>query len=391
MSASSTFVVFLQQKNKKKLEGVKLQPQRGAGLTYSQAAKQIATKKSLHIDEVELSDPVTGAILTATDQQLLPSATVLFRRCQYAAKPAEPNPTGRPLPPPSVSVPLARGGQPAPPCQANHAPAYPDKSRPAGPNAHRLLAAPPEYPAAADPGLVAALRVLGLRPGAGVHDIKTAYHSLAKAHHPDKSAAPDAATTFRSIHTAYSMLVECSFGLPHAAAQSMPAQQRPTAVVTPPPEILCTVCNRFMRDAVIVRCCYTSFCAECCRQISCPSCAQPTAHFDAPLANRNLQAAVKSFTAAHPECTAAHHHSPPADAPDFPIVVAQPSPNNPSSAGRRHAGHHSGGIKKRRGGGGAWGAGRQSGGGLGWRCVSCWYENQPWRPHCRKCTCARMY
>ena len=44
MSASSTFVVFLQQKNKKKLEGVKLQPQRGAGLTYSQAAKQIATR-----------------------------------------------------------------------------------------------------------------------------------------------------------------------------------------------------------------------------------------------------------------------------------------------------------------------------------------------------------
>lgn len=49
---------------------------------------------------------------------------------------------------------------------------------------------------------------LGVSSGASLADIKKAYRHQAALHHPDRSAAPDAATRFRAVQEAYDVLAD---------------------------------------------------------------------------------------------------------------------------------------------------------------------------------------
>lgn len=70
---------------------------------------------------------------------------------------------------------------------------------------------------------------LGLRPGACREEVRVAFCALARAHHPDKSAALDATARFRDVHEAYRRLMSstqshsgcssaCQHGAPAAAS-----------------------------------------------------------------------------------------------------------------------------------------------------------------------------
>ena len=67
------------------------------------------------------------------------------------------------------------------------------------------------------------------------------------------------------------------------------------------PEYICTLCSQVMKDAVIVRCCYVSFCDTCCAHAfetcgRCPSCKTPGSHAGSTLANRNLRVAIRAVS-----------------------------------------------------------------------------------------------
>lgn len=51
-------------------------------------------------------------------------------------------------------------------------------------------------------------KVLGLAPGAGEKQIKTAYRKLALKYHPDRNSSPEAAQKFQSITEAYNYLLD---------------------------------------------------------------------------------------------------------------------------------------------------------------------------------------
>ena len=50
-------------------------------------------------------------------------------------------------------------------------------------------------------------RILGLKPGASLAEVKTAYRNLAKIYHPDKDPSPDSVAMYREIRTAYEKLM----------------------------------------------------------------------------------------------------------------------------------------------------------------------------------------
>jgi DnaJ-domain-containing protein 1 len=68
---------------------------------------------------------------------------------------------------------------------------------------HQHSAADPA-PADADPSLLAALQVLGLRSGASREAIKDAHRRLVKRHHPDMGGQ---AADFHRINAAYQLLL----------------------------------------------------------------------------------------------------------------------------------------------------------------------------------------
>ena len=63
-----------------------------------------------------------------------------------------------------------------------------------------------------DPGLEAALAVLGLAAGADRDQVTSAYRRLARATHPDVSPTPDAAARFAAVANAYRRAVEAPRG-----------------------------------------------------------------------------------------------------------------------------------------------------------------------------------
>ena len=63
-----------------------------------------------------------------------------------------------------------------------------------------------------DPGLEAALAVLGLAAGADRDQVTSAYRRLARATHPDVSPTPDAAARFAAVANAYRRAVEAARG-----------------------------------------------------------------------------------------------------------------------------------------------------------------------------------
>lgn|SRR6187200_700477 len=63
-----------------------------------------------------------------------------------------------------------------------------------------------------DPGLEAALALLGLAAGADRDQVTSAYRRLARATHPDVSSTPDAATRFAAVSNAYRRAVEATRG-----------------------------------------------------------------------------------------------------------------------------------------------------------------------------------
>ena len=50
-------------------------------------------------------------------------------------------------------------------------------------------------------------RILGIRPGASLAEIKSAYRYLAKIYHPDKDPSPDSIAMYSEIRTAYEKLM----------------------------------------------------------------------------------------------------------------------------------------------------------------------------------------
>lgn len=114
-------------------------------------------------------------------------------------------------------------------------------------------------------------------------------------------------------------------GLPRPSSQFV----GPVPVV-PPTEFMCPLCNDYMRDAVIINCCYQSFCQACIedalgpeRRCSCPACHTPTPEGSPKLviANRNLRAAITRLLNAISKST----QDPDASSPPF-----SPSPSPPS-------------------------------------------------------------
>ncbi len=63
-----------------------------------------------------------------------------------------------------------------------------------------------------DPGLEAALALLGLAAGADRDQVTSAYRRLARATHPDVSSTPDAAARFAAVANAYRRAVEATRG-----------------------------------------------------------------------------------------------------------------------------------------------------------------------------------
>ena len=51
-------------------------------------------------------------------------------------------------------------------------------------------------------------KILGIKPGATLAEIKAAYRSLAKQYHPDHDQSPDAVIMYKEIHAAYKALLD---------------------------------------------------------------------------------------------------------------------------------------------------------------------------------------
>lgn len=70
----------------------------------------------------------------------------------------------------------------------------------------------------ADPGPA---RILGLAPGASLHDARRAYLAAARRLHPDINSARDAAEAFVAVHTAWETLSRNAAGRPAAVGRGV--------------------------------------------------------------------------------------------------------------------------------------------------------------------------
>ncbi|KAI8939482.1 hypothetical protein NX059_003255 [Plenodomus lindquistii] len=69
---------------------------------------------------------------------------------------------------------------------------------------------------------------LGLQPGASVPEIKTAFHALAKQHHPDKTGVTDS-TIFRKAREAFEKLTDNEFRAKYDMSHRPRRSAAPTA------------------------------------------------------------------------------------------------------------------------------------------------------------------
>ena len=87
-----------------------------------------------------------------------------------------------------------------------------------------------------DPGLEAALALLGLATGADRDQVTSAYRRLARATHPDVSSTPDAAARFAAVANAYHRAVEATRGQetgPPSTATTTPRERSSTSGAEP--------------------------------------------------------------------------------------------------------------------------------------------------------------
>ena len=75
---------------------------------------------------------------------------------------------------------------------------------------------------------------LGLSPGAGEEEVRSAYRRLAKLYHPDKDSSPDAEVRYRQIRAAYEAL-RGNTVFPNLNLDSKPVWQTPPSWEHVPP------------------------------------------------------------------------------------------------------------------------------------------------------------
>eukprot|EP01050_Picozoa_sp_SAG11_P000157 SAG11_NODE_3_length_39220_cov_67.005828_18_plen_402_part_00 len=377
-TASCKRTIYLKKRNRKTLEPFTLAE---SIVTYRQASIAIAAHKKMKLEELEISNPVTGTVLNLSDKTIPLHTTILYRR--FFAGPRLAKTLAAPERP---QVPLAHGGARPPPCAANHAPAYFDRNRKAARGATHLLDTSSAGEAgdargntgAGDITITDALQTLGLSAvGATMAEIRRAYHALARVHHPDKSAAPNAGDIFRTIQQAYDLLVARSQFVPRPVQQ----QPGPPGDDPTPEELLCPVCKSLMREAVALCCCYSSVCAACAPRPSaaCGLCAVPANRVPPPVENAALRAVIAAIAAHSRENPV---RSPPTD--DAPSAPPEPQSRKAggSVVGTRRGQRN--GIAKRRPTAGAKHTSSMSD--ARWRCAYCYYHNRGWRPSCRQCS-----
>jgi hypothetical protein len=119
----------------------------------------------------------------------------------------------------------------------------------------------PQRPRSADPpegGTIDPYQVLGVARNASTEEVRRAYRSLARRHHPDRDPGPWAADRFRLINEAYRMLVDeparGTFDATHTPTGTAtgpatePAPQPPAEPTTPP----ATGTNRLAAASMLV-------------------------------------------------------------------------------------------------------------------------------------------